>query len=112
MLIDNEDLKEVKETFHGFAVEAKRMLKYGCWTGFITVPSDHPWSISHNSITVHGGVTYYKNTIKGISVGFDCAHFGDALPQWASRSQKIMESNLIPTNLQLYNLHRKIKLLL
>jgi hypothetical protein len=87
MLIDNEDLKEVKETFHGFAVEAKRMLKYGCWTGFITVPSDHPWSISHNSITVHGGVTYYKNTIKGISVGFDCAHFGDALPQWASRSQ-------------------------
>lgn len=87
MLIDNEDLKEVKETFDGFAVEAKRMLKYGCWTGCITVPVDHPWSISENSIAVHGGVTFYKKTSKGVIVGFDCVHFGDALPQWASRSQ-------------------------
>lgn len=87
MLIDNEDLKEVKETFHGFPVEAKRMLKFGCWTGCITVPVDHPWSISDKTIEVHGGVTFYKKTNKGVIVGFDCAHYGDALPQWAARSQ-------------------------
>lgn len=82
-----------------------RVNPIGAWCGYIGVPPEHPWAAAKSAhghggnpdgtylddVDVHGGVTFgpcvgddeIRHTeapADTLYVGFDCAHYGDAVP--------------------------------
>lgn len=56
--------------------------------GYVYIYSDEE---ECSDLKVHGGVTYYYKKI-----GFDCAHWGDGVPNWADGVLKEQNSTLAP----------------
>jgi hypothetical protein len=104
---DGPEVSLVEAVYRGFPVRARRAYR-GHWCGYITVPRAHPWARAACTgedgapappcesrlpwvIDVHGGCTYAEVEGDGdgdgdgdVTVGFDCAHMGDAPPPWAA----------------------------
>lgn len=60
----------------------------GTWCGYVLVPGGHPWfGLGYDEIDAdaHGGLTYAKGEGDFWRVGFDCAHWLDAMPEMTSR---------------------------
>jgi hypothetical protein len=98
---DGPEVSLVEAVYRGFPVRARRSYR-GHWCGYITVPRAHPWAQAACTgedgapappcenrllwaIEAHGGCTYAEFEADGdggVTVGFDCAHMGDAPPPW------------------------------
>lgn len=65
----------------GFKCEVRtNRMGYNC--GYVSIPSGHPWhgkGYDHIEADIHGGLTFGEMEDDGsYTVGFDCAHYGDA----------------------------------
>lgn len=58
-----------------------RRNKLKAWCGYVLISKDYPIdSDTTIDIDCHGGVTYHNFDEKGLTIGFDCSHFGDIIP--------------------------------
>lgn len=81
---------DIKFPYHfeykGYKCEINRDYDMKHYTGYVTVPKDHvhygrefmDQYDNELEYKVHGGITYDD----GDKIGFDCAHFGDAMPRY------------------------------
>lgn len=73
----------------GLLCAVRRNLHLGTLCGYVRVPEGHPWhgAADMNSplsrVHVHGGITFadHGDDDNGWYLGFDCGHFGDAIPR-------------------------------
>lgn len=58
--------------------------RMGHLCGYVLVPRDHPLfayaPYLDSDLSIHGGITYNRETREGRWLGFDCAHSGDMVP--------------------------------
>lgn len=51
------------------------------WCGYVLISKDYPIdSDTIIDVDCHGGVTYHNFDERGLTIGFDCAHAGDIIP--------------------------------
>jgi len=77
-IIESEgDYFEWKNQFKCFII--RNPIK--AWCGYVLISKDYPIdSDTIIDVDCHGGVTYHKFDEKGLTIGFDCAHAGDIVP--------------------------------
>jgi hypothetical protein len=77
---------------YGYKCEIKRHPSLGHLCGYIHIPKSHKlWGKAYNElyemgvdIDIHGGLTFADQDGDDWVFGFDCAHYGDFVPQTAT----------------------------
>lgn len=82
-------------TYRGLEYKILQVPTIGHYVAYVRLPDNHPYSGKHDyddySIDVHGGLTFmqiieknddrgWQGFTNGTWIGWDYAHFGDALP--------------------------------
>ena len=82
---ETDTLEGLVEGYHVYARRNGGQM----WCGYVEIEQGHPWwdraDDDYVDVDVHGGCTYLKRQANGrVRIGFDCAHWCDAAPPWAS----------------------------
>lgn len=105
---DNEPDK-LEFEYRGIQCEIRRNPVFGSLCGYVLIPKGNPWIGKGESLSMHGGETYYEDLEDGSEkIGFDCGHYNDRMPYNAALAmEQLMKIAGTNKNVKrLYELYR------
>lgn len=93
----------------------KRNPHYLIWCGYIDIPNEHGFCVNNfdpNTLSVHGGITYVAEGVDFMTIGFDCGHHTDLIPNidigyyGTYREIKYVKSELLNLAIQIHNIDK------